>query len=176
MRAYRDSFGVKTYGRENEEPDLLMDLFGITASRKREHRQYWGRELGMCWQLLVTGVLSHHCPDYAAPMKSGSDEPCDCRVGSDAIDTKYRIGSGDSGTLKKFRANGQWLTDRGYRPVLLILRGDSLASAIRACERGGWQVFVGSATFGYLHQLSGFDLYKWLMARRRSGEFVIDGK
>jgi len=101
LRAYRDSFSIKTYSEENDEPDALMDVFGITPLRKRENRQYWGRELGMCWQLLVTNVLSHHCKAYSPAIKMGDDEPCDCCVGKDAIDTKYRIGSGDSGTLKK---------------------------------------------------------------------------
>jgi hypothetical protein len=44
-------------------------------------------------------------------IKEGSDEFCDLVVGNDAIDTKYRIGSGDSGTLKKFRQYGQELQD-----------------------------------------------------------------
>ncbi len=101
LRAYRDSFSMKTYSEENDDRDPIMDVFGSTPDRKRENRQYWGRELGMCWQLLVTNVLSHHCTEYSPAIKLGDDEPCDCCVGKDAIDTKYRIGSGDSGTLKK---------------------------------------------------------------------------
>ena len=88
LRAYRDSFAIKTYSEENDDPDPLMDVFGITPDRKRENRQYWGRELGVCWQLLVTNVFSHHAQDYAPAFKIGSDEPCDCCVGQDAIDTK----------------------------------------------------------------------------------------
>ncbi|MHB1423170.1 MAG: hypothetical protein ACYC3I_08250 [Gemmataceae bacterium] len=52
LRAYRDSFSMKTYSEGNNDPDPLMEVFGITPDRKRENRQYWGRELGMCWQLL----------------------------------------------------------------------------------------------------------------------------
>jgi hypothetical protein len=71
LRAYRDSFSIKTYGDENDDLDPLMDVFGITPDRKRENRQYWGRELGMCWQLLVTNVLSHYCKEYTPAIKVG---------------------------------------------------------------------------------------------------------
>ena len=30
LRAYRDSFSMKTYSEENDDPDPLMDVFGIT--------------------------------------------------------------------------------------------------------------------------------------------------
>jgi hypothetical protein len=173
LRAYRDSFSVKTYSEENDELDPLMDVFGITPDRKRENRQYWGRELGMCWQLLVTNVLSHHCKEYAPAIKIGDDEPCDCCVGNDALDTKYRIGSGDAGTLKKFKFNGKLLTKRGYRPVLLIVREDNLTSAITACATGGWVVLQGQTTFDYIKELSRFDLLGWLESYKTSGEFFI---
>ena len=83
LRAYRDSFSIKTYSEENDEPDALMDVFGITPLRKRENRQYWGRELGMCWQLLVTSVFAGHCKEYLPAMRMEDDEPCDCFVGFD---------------------------------------------------------------------------------------------
>jgi len=174
LRAYRDSFSMKTYSEENDDPDPLMDVFGITPDRKRENRQYWGRELGMCWQLLVTNVLSHHCKEYAPAIKVGDDEPCDCCVEKDAIDTKYRIGSGDSGTLKKFKSYGKLLKERGYRPVLLIVREDNLAAAMTACATGGWTVLQGQATFDYIKQLSGFDLLAWLETCKASHEFFIN--
>ncbi len=173
LRAYRDSFSMKTYSEENDDPDPIMEVFGITPDRKRENRQYWGRELGMCWQLLVTNVLSHHCTEYAPAIKIGDDEPCDCCVGKDAIDTKYRIGSGDSGTLKKFKSYGKLLKERGFRPVLLIVREDNLTAAITACTTGGWTVLQGQATFDYIKQLSGFDLLAWLEACQASEEFYI---
>jgi hypothetical protein len=174
LRAYRDSFSMKTYSEENDDPDTLMDVFGITPNRKRENRQYWGRELGMCWQLLVTNVLSHHCQEYAPALKVGGDEPCDCCVGKDAIDTKYRIGSGDSGILKKFKSYGKLLKERGYRPMLLIVREDNLAAAMTACATGGWTVLQGQATFNYIKQLSGFDLLAWFEACKASQEFFIN--
>ena len=50
---YHQSFTDKIYSEENNEADLLMDIFAITPELKRENRQYWGRELGMCWQRIV---------------------------------------------------------------------------------------------------------------------------
>lgn len=173
LRAYRDSFSMKAYSEENDDLDPIMNVFGITPDRKRENRQYWGRELGMCWQLLVTNVLSHHCKEYTPALKIGDDEPCDACVGTDAIDTKYRIGSGDSGTLKKFKSYGKLLKERSYRPVLLIVREDNLTAAISACTIGGWTVFQGQATFDYIEELSGFALLAWLEARKASEEFFI---
>ncbi len=164
---------MKTYSEENDAPDPLMDVFGITPDRKRENRQYWGRELGMCWQLLVTNVLSHHCKDYAPAIRVGDDEPCDCCNGRDAIDTKYRIGSGDSGTLKKFKANGRLLQEKGYRPVLLIVRQDNLGAAMSACEAGGWVIIQGPDTFDYIRSASGFDLRAWLESCKASQDFFL---
>lgn len=66
-------------------------------------------------------------------------------MGNLAIDTKYRIGSGDSGTLKKFKAYGPTLEEKGFTPVLLIVREDNLGAAITACNAGGWTVTTGQA-------------------------------
>ena len=98
---------------------------------------------------------------------------CDLIVGDHAIDTKYRIGSGDSGTLKKFKQFGLKLTQDGYQPVLLILRNDNLPSAITACVNGGWHVVVGDYSHSYLQGTTGFDLKAWLQSRK--GSFVARG-
>jgi len=47
LAKYQKSFVAKVYAEENEEHDLLMDVFGISPIIKRENRQYWGRELGV---------------------------------------------------------------------------------------------------------------------------------
>lgn len=63
LARYQNSFTEKVYAEENEEHDILMDVFGISPIIKKENRQYWGRELAMCWQLLVTEtavVFSQH--------------------------------------------------------------------------------------------------------------------
>ncbi len=112
LKKYQSSFTYKSHLEENNDLDLLMNVFGVNPALKRENRQYWGRELGMCWQLLVDEICKTYCSDtYQPALRFDADEPCDMVVGQYAIDTKYRIGSGDSGTLKKFKQYGNLLTD-----------------------------------------------------------------
>jgi len=92
-------------------------------------------------------------------------------VGDYAIDTKYRIGSGDSGTLKKFKAYGLLLREKGYEPVFLILREDNLPAAIQACNIGTWKVLTGKRSFQFIHEISGFDMEGYL-TNRASGFLV----
>ena len=89
---YKSAFSDKIYNEENNDLDVLMNIFGITPILKRENRQYWGRELGMCWQLIVSTLCKARCADYAPSKRFGADEPYDLIVGKYAIDTKYRIG------------------------------------------------------------------------------------
>lgn len=170
--AYQRAFAAKIYSEENDDHDLLMDVFQITPERKRENRQYWGRELGMCWQLIVTAICKMRCPDFQPALRLGADTPCDLIVGHRAIDTKYRIGSGDSGTLKKFKAYGPILRERSYEPVLLIVREDNLPAAITACRTGGWTVLIGESTYLYLSELTQFDVKGFLA--RRAGAFPVE--
>jgi len=150
-----------------------MDVFGITPLLKRENRQYWGRELGMCWQRLVCEVFRLNCSDYKPATRIGDDEPSDCGIGTDVIDTKYRIGSGDSGTLKKFKQYGKMFQKQGLRPVLLIVREDNLPAAIGACKVGGWIVLTGDNTFNYIRDKAAFDLKSWLQRLGTSKEFYV---
>ena len=128
---YQSSFADKVYSDENHDHDLLMDTFGITPQLKRENRQYWGRELGKCWESLVIEACKN-ADTFQPALRVGDDEPCDLIVGDYAIDTKYRVGSGDSGTLKKFKQYGLLLRQYGYVPVFLFLREDNLPAAITA--------------------------------------------
>lgn len=162
LQSYHNSFSSKAYSDENNDSDILMNVFGITPELKRENRQYWGRELGMAWQLIVNHIFSNYHPSYGTAIKIGDDEPCDLVAGKDAIDTKYRIGSGDSGTLKKFKSYGKLLSDKGYRPVLLILRDDNLHAAITACNNGGWTVFTGQASVQYILNNTGINVLELL--------------
>ena len=100
LERYKKSFVEKVYSDENDDHDLLMQAFGISPLLKRENRQYWGRELGKCWESLVVEVC-RELPTFQRALRIGGDEPCDLIVQNYAIDTKYRLGSGDSGTLKK---------------------------------------------------------------------------
>jgi hypothetical protein len=174
LRAHQAAFRDKEFTDAESDSDPLMDVFGITPSLKAANRQYWGRELGMCWQRLCVAVCSTYCKErYSPPKKEyGGDEPYDLQVDKLAIDTKYRIGSGDAGTLKKFKTNGQLLRDEGLTPTMFILRSDNLAAAITACRTGGWDVRIGGETFSLLSSLTGgFDLEAWLIDRR--GKFPL---
>jgi len=162
LAQYRESFSIKEYAPENDERDVLMDVFGISPGLKRENRQFWGRELGMCWQRIVSELFQATIKEYGPGLRQGADELCDLIAARDAIDTKYRIGSGDAGTLKKFKQYGKKLSALGLRPVLLIVRTDNLAAAITACETGGWIVLSGPGSFEYIHTMTGVRLDEWL--------------
>lgn len=170
---YYQSFSHKEYNEESEEIDVLMEVFGITQELKKENKQYWGRELGMCWQLLVTEVFKNHCKEYSPPKRYGDDEPADFFVGNEAVDTKYRVGSGDSGTLKKFKQYGDLFKNEGKVPVFLFLRTDNLKAALTACVAGGWSIYMGDESFKYIKRKTGFDLKQWLTELRDSGAFHI---
>ena len=125
----------------------------------------------MCWQLIVSAVFNCFRDDYGPAIRVEADEPCDFIIGDTAVDTKYRIGSGDSGTLKKFRQYGHMLRTEGYNPVFLIVREDNLPAAIAACTAGSWAVYTGNSTFAYVEEQSGFDLRSFLL--RRAGAFRV---
>jgi hypothetical protein len=172
LDAYKQSFISKEFGGENDDHDLLMDVFAITPELKRGNRQYWGRELGMCWQLLVSRLFEIKTNDWQAGYRDGKDELCDLRSGLDAIDTKYRIGSGDAGTLKKFRSYSKRLKEAGYNPILLILREDNLPAAISQCKEGGWDLKCGDEAFAYIKAKTGVSFDAWLLAQE--SDFHVD--
>ena len=155
---YFNSFLRKEFNGENNDHDILMDLFGISPDLKREHSQYWGRELGMLWQLIVDGLAKTHCKDYEPALIIGNDQLCDLRIGNDAIDTKYRVGSGDSGKHKELKRYGKILREKRYRPVLLFVREDNLPAAITAANTGGWTIYTGKETFKYIKAKIGVDI------------------
>ncbi|MGD9660320.1 MAG: hypothetical protein AB7U63_03510 [Porticoccaceae bacterium] len=164
LAKYHASFTAKVYSDENDDHDILMDAFGITPLLKRENRQYWGRELGKCWESLVIEACKNS-PSFQPALRIGADEPCDLRVDGYAIDTKYRVGSGDSGTLKKFKQYGPLLREQGYEPVFLFLREDNLAAAMTACRIGGWTIHIGKQSFEFIKKVSGFDLEEYLVKK-----------
>jgi hypothetical protein len=176
VQQYSVNFSGKTYKEESEEIDVLMEAFGITQELKRENRQYWGRELGMCWQLLVTEIFKTFGQNFLPAKKYGLDEPADFFVGQEAVDTKYRIGSGDSGTLKKFKFYGDKLSQEGLTPVLLFLRSDNLPAAIKAFEVGGWKIYMGEESFKYIKSKTNFDLKKWLVSLKNKQQHLINRK
>lgn len=165
LNKYKLSFCDKNYSQENNQSDLLMEVFGISSTLKRENRQYWGRELGKCWESLVKEACKNSS-HYSPALKIGNDEPCDLIVKNYAIDTKYRLGSGDSGTLKKFKQYGSLLKKKGYKPVFIFLRSDNLPAAITACKIGGWDVYIGEDSFKFIKEISDFDLKNYLKEKK----------
>ncbi len=164
LTKYQNSFVEKVYSDENNDYDILMKAFGITPELKRENRQYWGRELGKCWESLVIAACQNS-DSYQAALRIDADEPCDLRVKDYAIDTKYRVGSGDSGTLKKFKQYGPLLKEYGYKPIFLFLREDNLPAAMTACRKGGWEILIGDESFDFIKEISGFDLKEYLLSQ-----------
>jgi len=145
LQRYQHSFETKIYTDENNETDILMDVFGITQELKQENKQYWGRELGSIWESLTNDIFKENNKEWREPLSDEfkKDKPVDYFLGNIAVDAKYRIGSGDAGTLKKFKYYGKQLRKLGYTPVFLILRTDNLQAAITAAKSGGWDVYVG---------------------------------
>lgn len=168
LESYKKSFVGHSAGNENRDSDILMEVFDISPDMKFENKQFWGRELGMCWQRIVSSTFSFLRPiDYSPPKRYGGDEPYDVGLGKFAIDTKYRVGSGDAGTLKKFKQYGEMLRSEGLKPVQLILRNDNLPAAITAIHKGGWDVFIGEETFSWIAEnTEGFRLDDWLISKK----------
>lgn len=170
VKKYQKSFQEKVLSDDNVESDILMDIFGITYKTKQTNKQFWNRELGMLWQKIVTETF-RNVSGFNPPQRYGQDEPYDLKFHDDCIDTKYRIGSGDAGTLKKLKQYGELITNEEKHPIMLILREDNLRAAITACANGGWTVFTGQKSFDYIKQKTGMDLQELL--KNLSSQFRI---
>ena len=150
LNQYHTKFRDKIHIYPKYSSDILLEYFNITTNQIRQNKQYWNRELGMCWQRLIIQLLKEQ-PDYQSAIRINRKELCDLVLGKDAIDTKYRIGSGDSGTVNKLKDYAQILLNMGYRPVLLILRKDNLKSTISSCEKSGWHTIIGNKALEYIN-------------------------
>lgn len=169
---YQTSFNNKVFANETDEYDLLMNVFSLTPKIKRKYGQYWGTQLGRCWQKIITEICKNSCQDFQPVLKiKDVGELCDLRVGKYAIDTQYRIGSGDKGTHDKFRYYGNLLTEMGYTPTILILRNDNLPDAINACKGGQWQVFTEQDSMDFIQRISGVDVKTFL--ENQAGKYTV---
>lgn len=172
IEKYSSKFNKKRKAKEelDNEHDLLMDVFNISPEEKKKSAQYWGRELGVLWQELVKIVFanSEQIKDYTGALtvddpEGESDEPCDLTANGYGIDTKYRIGSGDSKFTKKFRPNHNILVERfKLKPVLLILRDDNLKSPINRAKKEGWTVYTADDSYKFIYDQTGYDLKEFL--------------
>lgn len=174
----RFSEKVATTPHYNESHDLLMDIFGITPEQKRLQAQYWGRELGTLWQDLVTDCFreSDQVQRFTGPIvvpdsRGTSYEPADLSGNGYAIDTKYRIGSGDAKFVKSFKESKAMLESKNLKAVLLILREDNLASPIHSAEKSGWVVLTGKGSFSFVERETGIALQSILV--ENVGKFKI---
>lgn len=170
LNKYQEAFSKKQINSAEGYTDILMEVFNITPSVKSTNMQYWGRELGKCWEGIIQSVFSER-KDYGPGIKEGNDEICDCIIGKKAIEAKYRIGSGDSGTLKKFKQYAQRLKDKGFEPIMLFLREDNLSAAITASKNGGWKVIIGEECFNFILEESNFNLKEELKSLK--GQYDI---
>lgn len=172
----RAGMDAKEYSEESTLVDPLMTALGVTLSDKRAHPQFFGQMLGMCWEQLVYRLLGETTPQFKPPVRVGRLEPCDFVLRDMAVDMKYRIGSGDSRTIRNIRRNGRFLTELGLRPHLAILRTDSMQSSLDSLRLGGWTILEGQETVDFVSRESGFDLVAWLMnhARASGGTMSAD--
>jgi hypothetical protein len=160
---YKDSFSKKKISTINTEDDLIMKAFGKKQADVDINKQYWNREFGKYFEYTVVKVFELTHDEFKPGLRLGADEVCDLIIGDIAIDVKYRVGSGDSGTLKKFKQYGKLLKDKGYKPMMLFLRDDNLKSAVTAINKGGWIIKSDEAMFDYILKESGFDLKSFLI-------------
>lgn len=165
LSKYKSRFNSKEFASIFSSSDILMHFFNITYDTKMQNMQYWNRELGRVWELITRELFASN--SLFQPPESvdfGTDHPVDYFIGNLAIDAKYRIGSGDSGTLKKFKSYGKMLKERGYNPVFLILRNDNLQAAINAAMSGGWQIISDKDAFSFIRKKSGIiDIAQYLV-------------
>lgn len=168
LQHYANSFKNKEFETLTANPDILMNSFGITSEMVEENKQYWNRELGKCWERVIVKTFEISCPkDFKPALRIGADEPVDFIYKNIAIDTKYRVGSGDSGTLKKFKQYGEKISNLGYEPYFLFLRTDNLPAAITAIQNGGWNILMGEETFSFIKDKTGYDLKNHLLKKNR---------
>lgn len=74
LQRYSLSFSLKVFSEESATEDDLMRVFGLTQLIKAENKQYWGRELGMCWQRVITEVCRENCEDFRTPIREGKSD------------------------------------------------------------------------------------------------------
>ena len=95
LSRYKSNFNSKEFAPIFSSSDILMDFFNITYDTKMQNMQYWNRELGRVLELITKELFTSN--NLFKPPES----------------VNYRIGSGDSGTLKKFKLYGKMLKEMG---------------------------------------------------------------
>ena len=161
-------FQAKEHDNSLPEEDVLMKRFEITSLDKLTNKQYYNRELGKVFETLCKKTFRHkhndRCKDAPIVKKKGGRtyEPFDLIFDNYAIDFKYRLGSGDSGTLNRLRKSVLWALEKGYEPVYLILREDNLDPVLKALQRLGARIIQGEDTFRFIEEESGVNLREYI--------------
>ena len=62
-----------------------MLVFGLTQETKALNKQYWGRELGKCWECLIVELCRQTCENFYPAIREGKDELCDLVIGTDPL-------------------------------------------------------------------------------------------
>ena len=118
LTKYSESFSEKVFSEQSSAEDDLMRVFGLTQEMKSNNRQYWGRELGACWERLVKELCQLTCDRFQEPHNTSYD----LAIAKDAIDTKYRLGSGDEAYQYLYEQTQfdlqKWLRDKRDRFAL----------------------------------------------------------
>ena len=163
LQEYKELFTLYDEAPVPSASDILLNIFNLSGEDILKNKQYWHRHLGACWEKLVKSVFSSRA-DYQHAVRIHKKSPCDFAFSDKAIDTKYRLGSGDSGTLEKLAKNAAWLKALGYFPVMLILRSDNLPNALSRMSSAGWQVLTGDDCFEFIRCHGGLDLKKYMLS------------
>lgn len=155
------------------DSDFLMQALGVTPADKAVNAQLVGRTLGTVWERLVrAAVKSAPTGTYGGRvLRPGTrTELCDLQLDTSdvefCVDAKYRLGSGDSKTLRSIRQAGQQLREAGKEPLLLVLREDSNPVALAACST--WTILTGEDSLAWVREHCGCDLRE-LITSCRSG-------
>lgn len=168
LSRYRSSFADKVFEEKIAKSDPLMEVFGLTPEEKSKNPQYWGRELGKMWELLVLDICLHHTISATRPSDGDERQPCDVVVDGIGLETKYRSGSGDTNFQKKIRSSGKVLAETGLQPILLFFRDDNLPQVLGTARRSGWLFYQGEQTFDFIRDRFAFDIAAYLRSRKGS--------
>ena len=137
--------------------DPLMKAVGIEdLSDYQLRRQYYSRHLGAMWERLV-----RHACGGGQHVYAGEDtrlELADVIMGEWAIECKYRVGSGEPTFGRRLANKGIKLQERGYRPVLLVARSDSLPILSAIAAKGNWLLLQGAESFRWIEEQTGVDV------------------
>jgi hypothetical protein len=160
VESYKLSFEKKILNHKHFKQDDIMNLFNKNQYDLLLNKQYWHREFGKFYEKYVK-IIAKSKLKYNDSPKYKKYDLCDLVIDNFAIDTKYRIGSGDSGTVRKLKFYGEQLIKLNYKPILLIFRDDNLEGTIKSLSKE-WNVLTGDNSNKFIIEHLDFDIKKSL--------------